>query len=114
MVRSDPSYEGNGVKRGFELIGERVRGRAERSGCGAESRAVAVGLRGRSGWASSGEGFHGFVLKAVLVFSGARLRPQWRWSFAPSSASYPHVSSGLSATKPLRSFEADEASRLIL
>jgi hypothetical protein len=33
-----------------------------------------------------------FFLKAVLVFSGWRLRPQWRWRLAPSSASYPHVS----------------------
>jgi len=38
------------------------------------------------------EGFLSFFFKAVLVFSGLRLRPQWRWSLAPSSTSYPHVS----------------------
>jgi hypothetical protein len=31
-------------------------------------------------------------LKVVFVFSGSRLRPQWRWSLSPSSASYPQVS----------------------
>ena len=85
-----------------------------RSGCAADARAAAVGFLCHLGWAFSGIGFHYFFLKAVLVFSGWRLRPQWRWRLAPSSASYPHVSSSLSATKPMRSFEADEASRLIL
>ena len=63
----------------------------------------------------SSEGFHFLFLKGgFCLFFRSASSSAVRWSFAPSSASYPHVSRGLSATKPLRSFEADEASRLIL